>query len=91
MLGYNSFGAMHYAERGCGILRSYLTCAAYESLRYFYNVLDGTNGEVKLTASNSSYLVWTDVEKVVFRLTVLICCYLVELEVSEITFQDFLV
>ena len=54
---YNSFDAMLYAERGCGILRSYLICAAYEALWYFYNVFDKTNGEMILTASNSSYLV----------------------------------
>ena len=44
-------------EMKCGILRSYLICAAYEALWYFYNVCDKTNGETILTASNGSYLI----------------------------------
>ena len=48
---------MGFLEGPCGILRSYLICAAYEALWYFYNVFDKTNGEMILTASNGSYLV----------------------------------
>ncbi len=64
-------------------------CAAYESLRCFFNVFDKTEGGILLTAVNSFYLVWSNGEMVIFEPTMSFSCCLMRSDGEKLVFRAF--